>query len=483
MTDLKCYIQGDIDMRKRLISCLIIVCCLLIPLEVLAVTMDNTGEAKEVPYGDSKLPSCYEGTEYIDCYLPYSLTCEEVGGYAASATAAGHMVTTGGGSAMPESIRQSYVSTSVMMEAPYNYAVRHGWILVGYSNPTNCQVTTEPDTQLNVVIDDNGNNYYMTAVQPFFFRHPQAGQNNFPANESGGFGEVVDVILTDGTCIHFICFDINAAQHTNGIDNSGAGAFDYVYSNTELKLSQYNNLFSTQNGNCLEIWMDHASGVQAFKEKYNIGNGEGQNRIAYYRMYNTFLKDAPKRASGVGTDVSFSYGDVTISSNSAENEEGSEGIIDEWGLTGMPEKSLLNIDGVDIQFVDDSSLNTKENYSVKSIRRDLEAIEISEFIDKLRVSVVFIGLLLVFYSVFLIFAAVFDRVNTFIEISAIHIITFGKIKRVDSDAAGESEGVISTAKLIKIISITLIVGLFLISGGVFLYMSKFIIWAMSLFES
>lgn len=462
--------------RKIIYIMLAIVLVFGFPISVqAAVTINNDGQVKSTPYGDSKLPSCYEGTDYADCFVPYKMTCGQIGGYAVGVQSAAHQVTTGGGSAMSQSIVDSPCCSTVTMEAPYSYAVSHNWLLVKYANPTGCKVETEPDTLLNYVVDSNGNKYYMFAVQPFFFRHHKAGQNGFPADDHGGFGEVIDVVLTDGTCIHFICFDINAAQHTNGVDNSGAGAFDYIYSNSKLNYEQYNNLFSTQNGNSMEIWMDKGSGVQAFKDKFNFGSEEGKNKIALYRMYNTFLKDGPKRANGVGQEPFFSYGDVNISS---DGEKDSEEMLSEWGLTGMPEKSKLMDNSKEITLVDDSSLGVKEQYSVSVTRQDMGTSKTVKVIDTARIVTVFVGLILLFYAIFLVIAGVFDRANQFIEVSAISMITFGKVKYLDDDYPNEADGVITTAKLVKIIAIVFAVGLFLVSGGMFLYVSKFILFMM-----
>ena len=465
---------------KRLAFILLIVLFICINIcSVYAVTIDNNGDIKQVPYGDSKLASSLSGASYVDCYVPYKKTCKEIGGFATSASATGNMVTTGGGSAMPESVQNSPVATTVMEEASYTYAASHGWATNKYANPTGLEVLMESDSKLNVIVDTNGNKYYMTAVQPFFFNHGKAGTDGFPANCSGGFGEIIDVILTDGTCIHFVCFDINAAQHTNGIDTSGAGKFDYVYNNSKLAYPQYNNLFSTQNGNTLELWGDTSRvGVisGAFKKKYNLGSGQGQNRIAYYRMYNKYIKESPKRNSGVGKDVSFSYGNVTIANSDEEgsNSSGSTGaeFVKEKDLIGMPEQSKLLTDQVKIELASRDKLDLGEQYSVSKVGDSLYGSSQVTLLNKARVTVVFVGLLLVFYSVLLFAGYMFDRTNRFFDFSMVGLFTLGSVIYSDDENVSHMRGYVSTGKLFFLIIVVLCVGMLLVFGGVFSVMSE-----------
>lgn len=463
-------------MRKFIIT--LIVLLFLFSLDVQAVTLDNDGSIRDSPYGDSKLPSSYEGIEYVDCYIPYKSTCGDIGGFATSASNAAHQVSTGGGTAMSLVVQNSIVGTTVMRESSYSYASSKGWALVRMSNPSGFSVSTD-DISMNVISDANGNQYYMTAVQPFFFKHNKAGQGSFPANESGGFGEIVDVILTDGTCIHFVCFDINAAQHTNGVDNSGAGAFDYIYVNSKLNHPQYNNMFSTQNGNFLEVFGEGNSATVNFRSKYNIGSEEGKNKIAYYRMYGSYLKDSPKRAEGVGTEVSFSYGDVNISSGGTNGENGDESVTfklpKEEDLVGMPEKSKLMDDIVNIYTVGSSSMNAREQYITSNLGNDIQMNSAMNFADKARTAVCFVGMLMIFYSIFLILASLFDTVNTFIDISMVGVFSMGMLEYTTDKEGYEAEGVLDKAKLIKVCIVLVGIGILLVSGGLFTWLSGFLI--------
>lgn len=431
-----------------------------------AVSFDNDGDVMDNPYGDSGLDSTISGASYVDCYIPYLLTPEDIGGYATSASAAQNQVTTGGGSPMEESILKSPVATSVMKECPYTYAVNNGWATVDMANPTGLSVHEDSETGLDIITDDKGQEYFLTAVQPWFFNHDKAGQDNFPSGAASGRGEIIDVILTDGTCIHFVCFDINAAQHTNGTDSSGEGSFDYIYGKAPLNFPQYNNLYHAQNGNTLEIWGNSDSIYQNFKNKFNLGGEEGQNRIAYYRMYNQYIWDSPQRESGVGNEPYFSYGDVTITSSSGE-ETSFEAIVSEWELVGMEHlKSQIADQQNKINLMSRDDLSIGEAYSVATVGENIALLKEANVIDTVRVSVVFVGLCLVFYSVLLLVAYLFDYTNSFLEISLVKIITFGYLEYSDDELAKNERGKASSKRLLFLVVFLIIIGCLFISGGV-----------------
>ena len=67
---------------------------------------------------------------------------------------------------------------------------------------------------MQVLVDKNGNKYYMMAIQEFFYCFPGIKEDaSFPKWGSQN-GQLVDVILTDGTVIHFVIVDANDSAHT-----------------------------------------------------------------------------------------------------------------------------------------------------------------------------------------------------------------------------------------------------------------------------
>ena len=446
---------------------------LLSPKSVQAITMDNDGKAKDVPYGDSKLPKSYLDLDYYDCYLPYSVTIGEIGGQSNSIV----KCTNSKYNWSMESAHPAYLNEKFTARCMYEGNGITSNLLKNLVNRLGHETMTM-DTDcpnLNVVTDKNGNKYYITAVQDFFWNFGGLieGKDSFPTTCT--VGQIFDVILTDGTVIHFVVGDSNATAHTNGGPPSEQDGVTYGYA--PMKLNQYKNLFSTCNGNCLELWGSSGCTTE-FKKKYNLYDEhekEGGNQIAYYRMYNAKLSDSPKRDLSVGTAVSYKL-DVTGISAQADSTTGtSSAIVSEWELAGMPEKSKIAENQKDLRLPSKSDLSIGEGYSVSIIKDNIAIDNEATAFDKARVFIVFIGLILISYAMLLFVAMVFDRVNVFFDFSLVKILTFGKLEYCPYEKdLGNTVGRTNTSKLIISIIIIGIVGMFLVSGGILSIMSNII---------
>ena len=458
---------------KRVLSLVLIIIALL-PEGVQALTIDNDGNVKDKPYGDSKLPKSYVDVDYYDCYLPYNVTIGEIGGYSDSIvwySSPNNPYNWSMAEKYPNYIKQKFTARC-MYEGDALTASCLQTVLswIGHKSLS----MEKEGSHLNVVTDANGNKYYITAVQDFFwnFGGLMEGKDSFPKKST--VGQLFDVILTDGTVIHFVVGDSNATAHTNGGPGSKQDGITYGFA--PMKLKQYKNLFSACNGNCLELWGNKGCTTE-FKKKYNLYDeheNEGGNKIAYYRMYNAMLKDSPKREASVGTDVSYKLG-VNGVSTQGENSASSSNIVSEWELAGMPEKSKITENQVDIKLPDRSELSIGENYSVALIKDNLAIDNEATAFDKARIFIVFIGLILISYAVLLFVAMVFDRVNVFFDLSLVKILTFGLLEYCPfEEDLGGTKGKTNTSRLIISIVVVGLVGMFLVSGGILTIMSNVI---------
>lgn len=435
-----------------------------------AVTIDNDGKARDTPYGDSKLPTSYVDTDYYDCYMPYALTPKDIGGYANGYTFTKSQTYT---VFMKDDKLSNPFSTYFSLEFDRSGSSKWGLPI------------TADDTKMNIVTDKNGNQYYISAIQKFYYNF--GGLNDeFPSWDRGTLvGQLFDVILTDGTCIHFVVGDANAVGHTNGGPSTRQ---DVSYLFTKLKLPQYKNLYHAQTGNTLELWTSNTTG---FIKKYNTGNGEGKNQIAYYRMYNAKIDDnPPKRASGVGKEPSYNMGNVTISASASASDSASDGntsnsaIVDEWELEGMPAKSTLADTQEPIELPTKDDLSISERLSLSTIEENRRLETEAKTLDTVRVGLAFIGLCILCYSTLLLLAMVFDRVNSVLEISLVGVLTLGKLRYHPScDEAKElgqslPKGYISSTKLLKSIGLFCIVGFIILSGSLYRGMIEIIIWVL-----
>ena len=426
-----------------------------------SATINNDGTAMDNPYGDSGLDKSFSDLEYYDCFVPYNLTPEDIGGYSVGAVWYKYAQYNAPMSTQARSQKvTSYVNweNDIMNPATGFSTLRNLFSSVSHYY--------EADTGMSILTDKNGTNYYVTAVPGFFFYNSSAGTNGFSSYSSSAWGTLIDVILTDGTVIHFVMGDSVAPQHSNGgIPNPAY--FDVIYKNSELKLSQYKHLFHAQSGHAIEVW-GKSGCSQKFMEKYNIGSGDGNNKIALYRVYNAKIFDNPSRSSGVGGDVSYSYGNVTIGSNGGKSDTDSTGskIVSEYDLVGMSRDTFL--DGFnDIRLPTYDDLGSGEQYSLVTIKNNILENRSISIYDKVRVFTVFVGLAVIVYSVLLLFALVFDSVNNIVDIELLAILTLGRLRYSEEGFKMRKSGFVDKKTLIKLSLITMSVGFLVVSGSVY----------------
>lgn len=451
-------------MKKLLMIALLAVgmCTASVSVYADKVTLDNDGKEKSNPYGDCGLEKSFDA-DYYDCYVPYNLTCGEIGGYS---TGASNSISSSY-TAMSEETQKKKVTYFTNYEGDMNFSY-FGDAKKGY----------DEETGMTTYTDKNGTVFYATAIQHFFYNNSTVGTNGFPGWSMENRGQLVDVILSDGTCIHFVVGDANAIQHTNAGGDDSQGHFDVTFSFADLKLKQYPHLFAAHAGNTLEVW-GKSGCAPAFSKKYNIGNGDDNARVAYYRLYNAFIKDSPKRMEGVPEDVSFSYGDVEIQggSNDGENTDsmGNTILPTEFELVGMSkfENEIAdNAQAVELARRDDLSI--VEQYSVATVGEDLAIQNRALSIDNARVAVVFVGMCLIFYGVLLGLCTLFDKANAFIDISLVKVVSFGLLTYSEEEHTKGKKGYANSGRIIFVIATVEIVGCLLVSGGVLPFMMDII---------
>lgn len=198
--------------------------------------------------------------------------------------------------------------------------------------------------------------------------------------------------------------------------------------------------------------------VVVFEDVYErAGKPNMANRKKFAHQYFEELTGTPAGSSGSSEE--------TTTEEKEEVKTTAYKIIDEWDLTGMPSKSGILSDAENTVLPTYDDLSTGEKYSMQIIKDDMEVENSYRVMDFVRVGVVFCGLVLILFALAVIVAYNFDRVNVFFDISLLSIITFGKLKYSSEDR--EMEGYVSGGKLIKIIIICFLLGMFLITGSMF----------------
>ena len=433
--------------------------------------IDNDGNARseEDVYGDSGLPSSYDGAEYYDCYIPYNLTFEDIGGYATGVLWYEYSsYNTPNG--MADYLRDNHVGTAFMIEN----SNRNSFI----RSPVQFD-RVDAETTMLIYKDQYGNEYYSCAVPEAMYRSPKVGTNNFPGYSMENRCQMLDVILSDGTIIHFIIGDAAAIQHCNAGSDDPAARFDVEYKFSEIKLPQYRHIFHAVGGHFIEL---NGYSLTGFTNKYNIGDEEGQNHVVYVRMYNQNVNDTnhSDRAGGVGKSVSYNLGnldvDASYSGSSSSSKESSDSGISDFvlGLDKLPGMNSYDFQAQqnNIEFADGSSLTIGEKYSIANLKEDIVLSRESNIIDIARTAVVFCGLVMITYMVLLILAWLFDKANNFIDISLVKILTLGKLEYTEDKEIQHTKGYANNTRIFIIASVLAIIGMILISGGVFPWMMR-----------
>lgn len=145
-------------------------------------------------------------------------------------------------------------------------------------------------------------------------------------------------------------------------------------------------------------------------------------------------------------------------------------LVKEWDLKGMPSKSNLSGSVIKPVIPTVKSLTQEELNNLSAIKEIKNAEELSYF-DIAKTIISFIGLLLLVYALLLLIAYIFDRVNSFLNISLVSLLTLGHMKVVQPDdyseldsEAKKKKGYITFVKLLIIIITLLVLGSLMLSG-------------------
>lgn len=173
--------------------------------------------------------------------------------------------------------------------------------------------------------------------------------------------------------------------------------------------------------------------------------------------------------------------DDAISGKPETEEEKQEvqKLIEESGLTGMPEDHVF---ATDLEFPDYDVLSNNEKANVDTIKESIEVKKDSWF-DIMMKIVSVTGLFVILYGVLFVVCYMFDRNNSLFDLSLFNLITLGKYKvwdEVDGMRAGEKgkDGIIycDSSSVVKSFAVIEVIGFLLISGKVFELLYHIAIW-------
>lgn len=450
-------------MKKIFTIVLVSIIILFSDITVSAKSWSNDGKAKMKAndcYGDSGYTSSFKNIKYYDVALPYKETCKSIGGYA-----------TKGKEVMSSSTKKANIGSLIAREGSLAWA--QGYPLLW--NGTGAKAKeTRYDKHIAVIKDKNGIEYYVMAIQEFFYKYTGArkGFSKFDTNN----GQLCDVILTDNTCIHFVIGDSNASCHTNG--GSADGKKNYFSEFAKLNYSYYRNLYAASNGNCPEIWADDNSAVTNFREKYGL---DKKVRIAYYRLYNKKFGDKIEVVDEKCKKVSYKLGaskggingdDKSVNpTNNAVNATFLTGCYTEDQISAFAKLSEANIQR---NYLDDTKRSNLDQNSAENVTNWERNVDNNKkeygFIAVLRKLIIFSGFFFIVWAILIYIAYWFDRINSIYCIDLLGKFTFNKLHISDTEnectfgVEGAGKKTVNHKAILSISLMSILIGVLVISG-------------------
>lgn len=192
-----------------------------------------------------------------------------------------------------------------------------------------------------------------------------------------------------------------------------------------------------------------------------IKGGTAVNSIPFLDGLASRLKVPDGSVTGPGASQETPQSGVSIS--------GGGGIVSEDELTGMPEKRKFYEDpetGEKVEIPDHmlwTDLSEDEAASAAQLMASVETYNESSKVNWLNVGVMLMGLGMIFYSVLLIVAYSFDKVNTFFQVPLVSVLTFGRLQAKESDDP-DVDGFIPPKGVFIRSGIAFLLGILLVSG-------------------
>ena len=282
------------------------------------------------------------------------------------------------------------------------------------------------------------------------------------------------------------------------ITQGGVDWEDFVYGETGLGMCQWTYysrqdlLFDTAY-DMGKQWMDLGVQLVVFDKEFNGSSTVEEFKTSHdlYALTVLFCDEYEKPDNSDGSEYPRRYDyaqqylemckglkakdydgvfDTSSTSSSDDTTDISKGIVSEWELTGMPVKSGLTANIGTLEIKDRSELSATDMVNISSIGEDISLTKTYNAWTTVRVIIVFIGLLMLAYSIILTLALFIDKFNTVFDFTVIGIVTFGAIHFSDDRYASNGEEEIvrttDTKRMVILILVISIIGGILVSGGV-----------------
>ena len=408
-----------------------------------AYVTSNDGKVKDTEhlFGDSGAPARYtmDGAKYYDVAVPYATTLKEIGGYATSATSTGKYHFTGSKSDWNN--KQNGLFNIYNTSAGGLKKLASEYDNFGYDSSAG---------GLSYVMIGNVKCYCAAIGQGLFANSAwglsvnEKGEpnwnpisdilNNGTPTSSGIF---FDVLLKDGTQIHFIACDYIGIGHAVGGPETAQDKI--TYKKASMSSSQYRGMWHCDNPwQMVECSAKKGSSTKGIRSALGITD---ENPVMYIRVWDASLYKYGKKGITVitGMENGSSKGDAlsTASGGNEEKKEVSEkymkGMYDEKELsawTKIINEYYINYKDITRDSLGQNDLNSLSDWEDNVNYDNLENHGVFHFF---RVFFMVIGILMIIWAALLYCCYWFDRVNPFFEFSLVNIFTLGKLATAPTD--------------------------------------------------
>lgn len=157
-------------------------------------------------------------------------------------------------------------------------------------------------------------------------------------------------------------------------------------------------------------------------------------------------------------------GEFTSNPMTDEEKERYQQILDDYDLVGMPDKSVLLDNSLDFELADNTVLSLEENNQLANIKENLNTGRLT-VLGVFSVLCKVLGIILLIYAMLLIVGSITDKINMWVDVSIIKILTFGRNTLITSedDQDADVKGMITIKQMAFRIVIVFLIGLLLLT--------------------
>lgn len=446
----------------------------------------NDGNAHDNPFGDSGASISFGGdAKYYDFLMPYNLSIGDIGGYFTS-------VEFDPGSAYVDFAFRCNSDDQAKKVGRFNreFSMK-SFMQNNYSTDKwiDQEIHVDGDTGFEY-IEIGGAKFYMATLPKAPLSHSAVADGSFLQWGDATLlwtGIIYDMILKDGTIIHFATCDAIGLYHSNkDINDEDPTRQDkLVYHFAKLNYPQYKNLFHACAPNhTFECCTDGSKPVPAFTDYYNINDS---NPVVAIRVWNKTVKGLSEGTQTLTVNSGFSGLSSRGNAISSTSSGSSSSQFVQGNLVELPENLWFRLQEPNI--AEERLKNAlRENLG----QQDLESLtdwnrnhqmqqEENGFIAILRRAVVLVGIFFTLWAILAYLAFWFDHINTIFYVDVLHLVTLGQLhicppgdKPTFHLGKKAKTRTVNHQQMLGICAIAVLFGVLLISGFFYTIVAKFV---------